>query len=673
MTIPTEPASAMNPAVGYTARAAHGLEHLENVSTYKQIGLFSGALMYPDLYFLRPVHAWVASFLAPVLGARSALRLLNILWWWLAAIVLWALIASLGGSRSARIIGVSFVLGGSGWLLHLADYSAHSLSFLAYYAGLFWLLALARQSRFTSQESLQHGVALGLALLVYNTSVYLLVLYVVVAIRRARPHLTAAAALLAIAVALAWDWILVLAMAAASGAWREVPILEFYAEYSTRVTERAYLARSMQAWQAYASGMGQFFGAAARHVAEFAGMESPVVLVTAFLGVKVTMRRVAERTGRETQSLLMLGAALPLAGSLVWAPSATARGYLVYATSCIVYLVAAIGLASWLGAAREGAARRLRTAIVVAVIAAHALWNGSYLFGQQGPLKAYFYGYDIAAGSFTRPATFASLTGAEPTPLLLGGRASAIEAGLQVPDTGAASLPPNLFVGRSRPSDQDARVGPAPTQPAGIRQFAFAAAAKSFIAASLVLAIVLTTRRRRTKTAAALVLFISVLGASGLAAVIPARTYLPTFVHNAFGFEVSPDAPVIYSIDLAPDLLSRIDSAARPGDRLLILSAGAMRLGLRVNGWTDAPVSAQQGVAIDRDVARALLRDGRSLEVSLHALDGIPAYAPCWQRGSLPGRTLRSMDGREITGASCLPAVELRLVDPSGAPVFVAF
>lgn len=192
VTLPTTPATVRNTVGGYAAIGPHGLIHLENVSTFKQLGMFSGVVVVPDLYFLRPAYTWLASLLLVAVPALTAVQVLNALCWWAALVIALSYLWHVGVGPIGLTTAALLILGGSGWLVHVADYSAHAFSFTVLAAGTASLWRLSRDSgEFRVRRRLLHGLALGLGAVAYSTSLYLLPAYVLLTWRRGRPALLA--------------------------------------------------------------------------------------------------------------------------------------------------------------------------------------------------------------------------------------------------------------------------------------------------------------------------------------------------------------------------------------------------------------------------------------------------------------------------------------------------
>jgi hypothetical protein len=209
MTSPTEHTHQSNTMLGYSDVHGGRPIHKENVPTFSQVRLFRGAPGRLDMYAVRPIYAWIASPLTALVGLTTALLLVNLVAWAAAAYIAWRLTIDLLGDPLAGVLAVVLVAGGIGMTAHVADYSAHLLSFTFYYAG---VLVLFRSGVWREAQPLETHLALGcflaLAALQYNTGLLLAVAMVAAAIGKQRWwHVTVAAAL-ALAAQRVWMWLL---------------------------------------------------------------------------------------------------------------------------------------------------------------------------------------------------------------------------------------------------------------------------------------------------------------------------------------------------------------------------------------------------------------------------------------------------------------------------------
>src|SRR5437868_14356885 len=142
MTHPSEPSHASNSLFGYSLLQGERVLHKENHSFFNQVGLFSGATVSADLYFRRPLFAFLAAHLAPWVGISTSLLFVNLLAWAAAGYLSYRFAHRLYGSALAGVWAAAFALVGLGPIVHAMDLSAHLLSFVLYFAGVVLLYEL---------------------------------------------------------------------------------------------------------------------------------------------------------------------------------------------------------------------------------------------------------------------------------------------------------------------------------------------------------------------------------------------------------------------------------------------------------------------------------------------------------------------------------------------------
>lgn len=416
MTQPLEPLHVSNTILGYSALLGDSPFHLENISFVSQLSMFSGiGSTVPDLYFVRPVYAFLASLFLPIAGFVGSLQLVNVLCWcvsvWLASVLAWRLT----GASLASFLSGLLTAGGFGYLAHFGDYSAHLMSFTAYSAG---VVAIHSSGVWKERRPLRIHLALGLLMAVcclqYNTGLALVIAYVWVAWRpNAARHVFGAAAIALFAQRL---WMLELGWVRASFGQAAGPA-DLYG------TESEYLRRSLKDWMSLVPHPVEFARTFVADILSFACFEMPLIVA---LGTYALWRlRRLDGFGRFASPFLIA----PLCGGMAYARCANARGYLVYCVTIVIYVSLAVFLARLCGHTRGTGRRMVGIAITVMVLSAQIAWDIAAVAGNPGPAKYYFLGGWNNLAMVFAPPEISPLTGDAPLPTLFGGHGSLADAG----------------------------------------------------------------------------------------------------------------------------------------------------------------------------------------------------------------------------------------------------
>ncbi len=609
-----------NSLLGYSWILADKPFHKENVQFLRQVSFFCGVRTALGIYAVRPLYAFVAAHLQPLFGVVGSLLAVNVLCWAVAAGVSWRFVRSLFGDI-AGLAAVAMVACGSGMVFHVGDYSAHLMAFTVYYAGLLVLY----ESRVWCERRplgthLTIGICLAFACLQYNTGISLVAGYVVVSHAHNRSHHLLAAAAVAVSAQRLWPPLLNLM----DRVFRDSPgVRDYY------VTEAEYLTMSLAAWSGVlTAGADAFFRLLVSRVSEFRFFDSPPLVAIGLVSLLWVPRRV--------RPFFLVFVAMPLGAGLAFANRAAARGYLVYGCTLLIYAAIAGLLARF--CRRGGAIRTCAVVAFVVVIVAQIAWTTAHLHGHFGPVKSYLLGFGLRSALYSEPRpTVLSLTGAEPTPQLFGGRADLTAAGLSV---AAAATP-------GRPS------------------FRRALAARSMfyvLAGALVLLAVRPTARAPSFVVFLLIAF----GSTWLSVLTYQSSPVVTPVDRAIN--LAPAERVRYEIDVSQPFVRELRVQVQPEDTL--------EVGLYASGAADARASIGERTwalrlpeaAIPVDEALAAFEGSRRLSIDVVARQ--PVFVRGWQRVGLPGRVLES-PMRE--GALVLPAVELRLRSSTGALKLAGF
>ena len=640
MTSPTGYDHRANTMLGYCF--LHGSEPFmkENIPSVAQVGLFSGSLeafrsseFREDFRLLRALYGFLGAVLEPVFGAIGSMLFLNWLAWALCAWIAWRLTGDLFGNSLASLIAVLLVSGGIGMTAHIGDYSPHLLAFAGYYLGV-WLIYRSGVHR----ESCPLGIHLALGAffaivgLAYNTGVMLVGVYLLCALWHNRwAHMTVAA-VLGLSARPLWQMLL--------GA-RVVDV------------EAEYLQRALAAWRELLGGDPvHALRMIARWISELVlFFDSPVVVVIGLACLLLTP------LPRSTRWLGLCAVCIPFLAALVFAPSATARGYIVYGSTVWIYPLLAVQLARGLRARRAS----LRTAAVLGtslMLLTHYWWATAHLFYELGPLKTYFLGWYQGIAYVTSPATDAvSLTGREPTPILFGGRSTLAEAG--------AFLAPTQ---RELRGDQVSIV--------------ITILTRLWFVGWVGLAILFAARNARRRALLPAGLAVGLL----LSAVVSWLTFrsIPAFLNVDRAAVVPAGGSLRYEVELSSEFLAALRQRASGDATLALFVCSRAKAPVDVRffaGSTPLPartVGDQVVYSIadeERSAVLKALADAKQLTLVLSNSESVEAPFAGWQKGELSGRkcVISGPDARESATTEVLPALEIRVLRPNGRIDLVGF
>lgn len=638
----TGSAYSVNSILGYSETERSNIVHKENRSFLQQIALFSGATtdVVDKFYIVRPAYAYMAALLAPLFGLAGAALAMNLLGWAVAAFCAWTLAMRLFGDPLAGSLAVAFVATGMGFVVHVADYSAHLLAFATYYLGVVILYQsdVWKDPGRNRTVHLAIGAYIGLCCLTYNMGLALLFAYIVIAIRHNRLSDIALASVIALSAQYAWVAVLNLGYALKSGDWTW---------YNLYGNESAYLNESIREWLKLGSTPIEGLRAAIGVILEFLSFEFPLTVAAGIVAVTILFWR-----DRQRLFVLFVLFALPVAGAMAYAQRAAARGYLVFGVSVILY--AALG--GLVARALRGPSRGGRSAAVVTalvLIGGQIVWSGAQSAGYLGPLRAYYTGLDHAVGDFTRrPVDVVSLTNDEPRPAWFGGAAGFDQLGLYQ------------------------AAGPEQTPSSFVRRFAVSLASRSLITAYVALLIMAVGALYGWPVwrgaLVCLVFFYLVPSVVMAATVRDTIRFVPIDTAGP-GVRCSV---MHYSVRLSDDFRQRLNGLGPMPIHLELYFRvqGDTRLPqFRLDG-NDLAISAGanegQWLVTDNDW-RAKMLAAKNLELT-YGYNGDVSYLG-WQRNGLPNRVL-AFEGCEAKAtAAALPALEVRAVVTDGVPVLIGF
>jgi hypothetical protein len=637
MTRPTHGYTSRNLSTGYTVTLGERPFFRENVSFVEQLELFDGIRpRRTDFYYKRPLFAFLAAQVAPFAGVLPALVLVNFAGWALCAFAAWRFTLGVFQDRVAAALAVVFVAGGMGMVAHVGDYSAHLLSFCLYYLG---ALVLFESGVWRSARPLRTHLTLGLVLAVaflsYNSGLMLLGVYLGVAVFRNRPWHVLVAAVIGVSGQVIWHLLL-----SASG-------LGFVD------AERRYLDLGLRNWKAifdapWLEALRRTLGL----VGEFSTFESPGVIVAGAAGLCLLLGR------RPLLWFFLVLAAVPVASSLVFATAAGARGYLVWQISLVFFCAASRFFA--LGLRRAPPARLATAAGLAAVLAVHFACSTSHVRGDPGPVKTYHFGLDEGWPLLKHgPPRALSLTGAEPTPVLFGGDATLVEAGLRAGEAVVPVLSGSVSWKRS-------------------------AVMRLLFYGYLGAACWMLMRPGRARTVVAGLWLLA-------AATLPAAAVSLTderldFVDQAF--HVPPSTRVECRVQLSDEFVSALSSTWTEGLRLAFQVRWSERAGFVVRAGDEAIAArwvVEEGMpaALTRTYlcyaerpAAAVEAIARAHEVTFEFTARERESLGAWQRRGLPGRTLSAWNlaGDPVAlETDYLPGAEIRLIRPDRTVALVGF
>jgi hypothetical protein len=349
---------------------------------------------------------------------------------------------------------------------------------------------------------------------------------------------------------------------------------------------------------------------------------------------------------------------LPIAVGLLFLHNSTARGYLVYCVSLLLYVPLAIGLARLLSASSLSL-RVAGLASGAALIGAQAFWSTGFLWGYIVPAKIFFgFGSLEWMGDYIAqfaPPTALSLSGYEPTPAMFGGNATLRDAG--------------VYLG---------------AEPAAVNfmwRFGLLARAPLVVYLALVVWFGVAAARKRWVAISALVAGLWFLPVASAKALGPAQ---PPVFSTFYALHVPPGETWQYEITVGDPFVEQFRRLAPAAASAQFMLAGIhppFDVSVRVNAQVVAHASDGRAV-LASDVSPAdllaLLDRGRALTISVTTRSEGQSPQPGtsvfgWQRAGLAGRELITNGDASSYRGQTLPAVEMRLLDVRQRPILIGF
>lgn len=640
MNQPFMPVNAANPIYGYSELLGNALIHKENFWSMDQAVLFSeGWSQWISFYYLRCIYPLIISVFQPFIGYLVAAKLVNIACWLGGGLVATLLAGKLSDDAPvARISALTLVGGGAGWLIHVSDYSPHILSFLTYYIGAYALLTRDElYERHGFKWYLTAGILFGLLQLTYSTNLYLLLTLFLLSLRRGNISFLLLTLTVAIAIPMVWNLELVTAKFAfhvlKSGF--DTNFIDFFRENRLDVTESSYLKRSTSSWLSHLASFPDLAREVWRIILQFVTFDSPASIIAATLSLALGWKKL-RRVILLRMALLFF---LPIAGSMVWAEAATARGYLVYGGSIITYSLTAWGLAQLVAWSARQSRPWLGWSCVLIVLGGHLAWNSSFLLGSPATTQGYFSGLN---GGFktvlSAPPQLVSLTGLERPPAT--NLSSFREAGM---------------------IDQE----PAPLKPRissrGLR-FAAAFASRTFpFTLILLLALLSLPADRKRKSISMLIAALFILPPMASWAFGGTRA-MPTVI---FDESIRLRQPAHYDVEIGRPFFDALDHLGSRSSRVEVMLPIAQHAEFRLIGAASPCPETANHCETTLEQLETYLAHSKVLTVGITPTSD-EAVLCGWQRNGLPGR-------RFDASSPILPALEIRVLSEAGNIVLLGF
>jgi hypothetical protein len=676
-----------NPILGWSLLLDGEVFHLENVPFLWMSSMLVGGPVPGSPYVVRAGYALLTSTVAGLSGSIPSFLIVNLLGWALGVVVAYRFTRETTGSDFAAGYAALLACLACGYWFHVHDYSAHLAASSLYWAGIY-LLYRSRvwEARQDLSTHLWIGCYLAAFALTYNTALSMLGVYAVFAIA-SRNRVLHVLGVSAGVVVFQRCWPSILDLTATLGGH----VAESFPYYEL---EQRYMLKGLRIWSDKLGDPIGLVRLATRTVVGYL-CSSDLPVVAAALPIALLRARRLRESPRRSLFFLLLFLA-PTLTALPWGPSAIARGYVSNGGLLLVFALVGSFLAEL---QRSRAKRGLALLIAGALLALQAAWVASPLFGGVLPLMTYLFGPPFSLAllgeAFARlTPEVASLTGAEPTPIIAGGDAPLEMAGLAVTGFPELALP--------------GIIGPT--------SLARALLLRGYLFLPLLGLLVLSRRRARSAGGSgngrswSSRRWLLVPGAATLLVWLLPALVNPVLLADE-GFVVRtfrqvpltrPAREIAVQVELGVDAVRQIEEAARRGDRVtlhhwagLLWSRAVVDADVRVDGvrlpvpeWIPpaemGPLQAlsmrsTRPLVLDPQGLARVARPGSVLEIRLVSRVKGPIRSPIrsfcgWQRNPLPGRTLL-LDGR-VAGpeeAPILPMLELRFRSANGWVRALAF
>lgn len=413
-----------NALPGYAAMIDGEPRHGENMQTWDHVAMFNGSIIAADMYANRPLYPFLVSCLAWAFGVAGASLVVNLMGW---AVGAWACVrigAELAGRWEAGVVSGLLACLGAGWWFHIGDYSAHLLSFTT---SSLTLLMLLRSRVWAERQPAEVHAAIAATLVVasltYNSGLFFAAAYFLLAVWRNRWWHVLAVVLAAVLMQRLWPLLL---NTLSNGNF------DYY-----RV-ERGLLQQALAEWPHFwrdGSAIGR-----AIDIAIDSFVHALPLLPLLVLGVLAPLlgglRRDAGACGADARpergaiALMIIVSLLPTLALVVYSPTATARGYLVFCASGAIFAIAGLLFARL----RPGAWRGAGAGLLLFALSVQAIMVTRHAEGDARAVKLFLWGLPQWSASIIdelgrSPRTEVIGLCGEPSPRIGGGTASLIECG----------------------------------------------------------------------------------------------------------------------------------------------------------------------------------------------------------------------------------------------------
>lgn len=407
-----------NALVGYAAMIDGTPRHAENMQTWDHVAMFNGSFIAADMYANRPLFPFFVSCLAWLVGITSACLLTNLIAW---AIGTWAAVrvgAELALRPEAGVIAGLLACLGQGWWFHLGDYSAHLLSFTM--SAVCLLVLLRSQIWVRRQPAEVHasvGATLVLAGLAYNSALFFVAAYLLLALRHNR-----------------WIHILLVVVASVFVQRLWPPLLNLLSSgnFDYYAVERGLLQNALKGWEGIWQS-GTMLDNIGRVLVDTLVPIAPILPLLVY-GALAPLLRGVQRSiappGGGAVLLMFLAIALPMIAVIVYSPTATARGYLVFGGATAVWALAG----TMTTRLRAGAWRGIGMGLLLLALIGQAYLVTRHADGDARAVKLFMWGQpdwnveQLQSWREMPRTTVVGLAG-EPAPRVAGGALPLAECG----------------------------------------------------------------------------------------------------------------------------------------------------------------------------------------------------------------------------------------------------
>ena len=631
----------------------------ENIETWNHVAMFNGAGIAADMYAMRPLYPFLVSCFAWALGVSGACKLVNLIAW---ALGTWAAVRV--GAETARAWQAGVVAGllacaGAGWWLHIDDYSAHLLSFATSAVA---LLALLRSRVWSRRQPAEIHAAIAAVLVIanlaYNSGLFFVAAYVLLALPRNT-----------------W-WHVLLAAAASVAVQRTwTPLLNFLSDrsFDYYAVERQLFEGAMRSWPEWLSEGSWLLHSWDVFIDTLVPYAAVVPLIVVGVLAPIFGGRAKDADGappnidRGAAVLLLLAIAIPIAATIFYSPTAHARGYLVFGASTAVWGAAGVLFARL----RPGAWRAVGVVCLLIALALSGFLDTAHARGDARAAKLFMWGH----GTWNR-ATLDSLRASSPTEVLgLAGEAAPMIGGGARPMSEVGGFTGGKLVATLPAFKNGAQM----LVVRGVLVLAIAVALRLVDGAGL-----FRVRWWRRKPVVAISIAVLLLVPSIAAR---ARNGGPEIARHDLYNRALPQCArtVTYEVDVDPSRIERLeywraagtngaagaDSATEPMDADVLTGFGwnegeGVDVEILAGPKSIARFSTEgigrRRIPIDLDALVAALREHPQLRVVATRADGITSVAS-WQRGDLQGRRIRLDAGEPlVSDAAPAPILEIRVV-----------